>query len=67
MELTGATTPVFAILIPNLQFEFSYPMTVAFLVMCGVAWILTAIDMRRKPQQAPEAKQQDSQSVRRVA
>lgn len=58
MELTGATATLFAILIPELQFELSSPVTVGFFLICVVAWLLTIVDMRRRPTQHREAQRQ---------
>jgi hypothetical protein len=58
MDLTEATTTLFAILIPKLQFELSPPVAVWFLLVCAVAWLLMVVDMRRRPTRHRNAERQ---------
>ena len=48
MESAAAMNTVFGIVVPIPIFELSYPLAVAFIVLCIGAWILTVIDIRRK-------------------
>ena len=48
MESAAAMNTVFGIVVPIPKFELSYPLAVAFIVLCIGAWILTVIDIRRK-------------------
>ena len=55
MPSTGAKNTVFAFFVRNLEVEISYPMAVAVVAVCAVAWVLTVIDIRRstKPKANP--------------
>jgi hypothetical protein len=51
MPSTAAIDTVFAFFVRNLQFEVSYPVAVAFIVVCAAAWILTVMDIRGSSKQ----------------
>jgi len=48
MVSAAAMNTFFGVAVPIPTFELSYPLAVAFVVVCAGAWILTIIDIRRK-------------------
>jgi hypothetical protein len=61
MDFVEATSTVFAVLLPRLQFEVSYPVAAGLIATCAAAWILIAVDMRRHRTQVRQTERQPSQ------
>lgn len=67
MECAAAVNTVFGIVVPIPKFELSYPLAVAFVVLCVGAWILTVLDIRRKrPDNIPTQEEIDREFERLV-
>ena len=65
MESIAAIPTVFAILIQNLQFDFTYGEAFAVVVICAGAWILIAVDMRRSSRPRPARASSTSAALER--
>jgi len=63
MDSAAAMNTVFAVLLPELQFEFSDLQVVAGLVICAVACMLIVIDVRKSSKNVGDNPTQSIQQI----
>jgi hypothetical protein len=64
MDCSVAISTVFAFLVRNLEFDYSFPKVVALLAITAGGWILTLWDIRRSKKADPGSSQSAQKASR---